>query len=64
MFLVASAALWPDSDSESMSSRIRQRCTFTSAAFKSHTEWSEAMHNVSAHQLPQYYQPQQVPSTA
>ena len=22
------------------------------------------MHNVSAHQLPQYYQPQQVPSTA
>ena len=57
--LVASVALWPTSNSWNIISRIRLCCTFIGAAFKSHT-----MHNVSAHQLLRYYQPQWILCTA
>ena len=56
--LVASLELWPSSNSCSISPRIRLRYTFVCAAFTR----SEAMHNVSAHQLPRYYQLLRVPS--
>ena len=42
IFLVASATLWPDSNSWSISSWITLSCTFLCLAFKSHTEWSNA----------------------
>ena len=42
VFLAASAALWSSSNSISLSSRIRLLWMFICAAFKSHTEWSNA----------------------
>ena len=52
--------LWPISMSKSISSRIRQ-CLFK---WHSNNTRSEAMHNVSAHQLLKYYQRNWVPITA
>ena len=54
----SSTSSWCSSNSQSISSRIRKRWMFICEA------WSEAMHNVSAHWLPRYNQPQQVPFTA
>ena len=43
-------------------SQIRLHFTFIYVVLN-HT-WSEAMHNISVHYLPQYYQPQQTPAIA
>ena len=55
MFLVASAILWLYLNLSSISSQIRLHSTFICTAFKSHVQ-VEAVHNMSTHQLPQYYQ--------
>ena len=62
MFFVVFVTLWPKSNSISISFQIRLRCTFLYVAFLSHTD--EAIHNVSAYQLPEYYQTQRVPFSA
>ena len=42
MFLVTSTALWPSSNSSSISSRIIFRYRFICATFKSYKDWSHA----------------------
>ena len=59
MFLVTSMMLWPTLNSAYIPESDNIACS--SMQLSNHTH-SEAMHNVSAHQLPQYYQPQQLPS--
>ena len=70
VFTFRSTRLWlfpqrygPDRTRKAKGSRVRLSFTFTFTASKSHIE-TEAMHNISAHQPPRYWQLQRVPWTA
>ena len=58
IFLVVSATLWPNSNSYSISPRIKQRCTLIFTASKSVMKSNNAL--LSAHQQPRYYQTQRL----